>query len=101
MAAAVRRRGIVRHREGCPPWGASGDKSRSTVARIIEWTTGRKPSNATHWSTRTLAAELGTNRAMVNRVWRANGLKPHLIRTFKLSNDRRFMEKLTDVVGCI
>ena len=58
-----------------------------------------EPANATHWSTRTLAAELGTSRAMVNRVWRANGLKPHLIRTFKLSNDRRFVEKLTDVVG--
>ena len=68
-------------------------------AKIIEWTTRKKPGNATHWSCRTLAAELGTNRALVNRVWRANGLKPHLSRTFKLSNDRRFAEKMMDVVG--
>jgi transposase len=69
------------------------------ATRIIEWTTQKKPKNATHWSCRTLARELGTSRAMVNRVWRANGLKPHLCRTFKLSNDRRFVEKLVDVVG--
>ena len=69
------------------------------TTRIIEWTTQRKPENATHWSCRTLARELGTSHAMVNRVWRANGLKPHLIRTFKLSNDKRFIEKVTDVVG--
>ena len=68
-------------------------------AKIIEYTTQKKPKNATHWSCRTLAKELGTSRAMVNRVWQANGLKPHLIRTFKLSNDKRFIEKLTDVVG--
>jgi len=82
------------------PRGGRPATARSQLAeKIVEWTTQRKPKNATHWSTRTLAAELGTNRAMVNRVWRANGLKPHLIRTFKLSNDRRFVEKLTDVVG--
>jgi len=82
------------------PRGGRPATSRSQLAgKILEWTTQRKPKNATHWSTRTLAAELGTSRAMVNRVWRANGLKPHLIRTFKLSNDRRFVEKLTDIVG--
>lgn len=69
------------------------------AAKIIEWTTQRKPQNATHWSTRMLAKELGTTRSMVNRVWRANGLQPHLLRTFKVSNDRRFEEKLVDVVG--
>ena len=69
------------------------------TTRIIEWTTQRKPENATHWSCRTLAKELGTSHAMVNRVWRANGLKPHLIHTFKLSNDKRFIEKVIDVVG--
>jgi transposase len=69
------------------------------VGKIIEWTTGKKPANATHWSTRTLAVELGTSRSMVNRVWRANGLKPHLSRTFKISNDPRFAEKLSDIVG--
>lgn len=67
--------------------------------RIIERTTKGPPPHATHLSTRTLARELGTNRSMVNRVWQANGLKPHLVRTFKLSNDPHFVEKLVDVVG--
>jgi transposase len=69
------------------------------VARIIEWTTRHKPQDATHWSTRTLAKELGLSRSMVHRVWRGSSLKPHLSRTFKLSNDKQFVEKLTDVVG--
>ena len=82
------------------PRGGRPSKARDAMAtKIIEWTTRRKPENATHWSTRTLAAVLGTSRNMVSRVWRANGLKPHLSRTFKLSNDPLFVEKLTDVVG--
>ena len=67
--------------------------------KIVEATTRRKPPNATHWSTRTLAKALGTSPSMVLRVWHANQLKPHLGRTFKLSNDPRFVEKLVDVVG--
>jgi len=82
------------------PRGGRKPAARDAItAKIIEWTTQRKPDNATHWSVRTLAKELGTNRSMVNRVWQANGLKPHLSRTFKVSNDRRFEEKLVDVVG--
>jgi transposase len=74
--------------------------SRDAVAtKIIEMTTQQRPPNATHWSTRTLAKALGTSDSMVRRVWQANGLKPHLSRTFKLSNDPRFVEKLVDVVG--
>ena len=82
------------------PRGGRKPAARDAIAaKIIEWTTQRKPVSATHWSVRTLAKELGSNRSMVNRVWRANGLKPHLSRTFKVSNDRRFEEKLVDVVG--
>jgi transposase len=82
------------------PRGGRPPKARDELARkIVEMTTQRKPSNATHWSTRTLAEALGTSRSMVSRVWRANGLKPHLSRTFKVSNDPRFAEKLVDVVG--
>lgn len=82
------------------PRGGRKPTARDAIAeKIIEWTTQRKPHNATHWSTRMLAKELGTTRSMVNRVWWANGLKPHLSRTFKVSNDRRFEEKLVDVVG--
>jgi transposase len=67
--------------------------------KIVEYTTQRQPSNATHWSTNTLAKELGVSQSRVSRVWRANGLKPHLVRTFKVSNDPQFVEKLIDVVG--
>ncbi len=82
------------------PRGGRPPKARDDlVRRIIKMTTQQKPANATHWSTRTLAKALGTNRSLINRVWRANGLKPHLCRTFKVSNDPRFVEKLIDVVG--
>lgn len=67
--------------------------------KIVEYTTQRQPSNATHWSSNTLAKELGVSQSRVSRVWRANGLKPHLVRTFKVSNDPQFVEKLIDVVG--
>ena len=82
------------------PRGGRPPKARDDlVRRIIEMTTQQKPTNATHWSTRTLAKALGTNRSLVNRVWRAHGLKPHLSRTFKVSNDPHFADKLIDVVG--
>lgn len=66
---------------------------------IIKKTTQEKPANATHWSTRLLAEELNTTHSFVNRVWQSVGLKPHLEKTFKVSNDPHFEEKLTDVVG--
>lgn len=67
--------------------------------RIVEATTQTRPSDATHWSTRTLAKHLGVNRNRVQRVWAAAGLQPHHTRGFKLSNDPAFTEKLLDVVG--
>jgi len=70
-----------------------------TIETILRKTTREKPAGATHWSTRTLAKEVGVSRATVNRVWQAHGLKPHLSKTFKVSNDPRFAEKLRDVVG--
>ena len=69
------------------------------ASRIVETTTQERPAAATHWSTRTLAKHLGVKRDMVRRVWQAAGLKPHRVRTFKLSNDPRFVEKVRDVVG--
>jgi len=68
-------------------------------AEIIRKTTQEPPPHATHWSTRTLAKALGTSKETVRRVWRDNGLKPHLVKTFKVSNDPHFAEKLVDVVG--
>ena len=64
------------------------------VARLVELTTQSKPKAATHWSTRTMAEELGVSAASVSRHWRANGLKPHLTRGFKVSRDPKFVEKL-------
>ena len=62
-------------------------------------TTPQKPVNATHWSSRSMAAEAGVSEASVRRVWKAHGLKPHRVDSFKLSNDPRFTEKLEDIVG--
>jgi transposase len=63
-------------------------KVRDKVARkIIEATTQTRPAAATHWTTRTLAKKLGVSHSMVHRVWRANELKPHRVKTFKVSND--------------
>jgi len=66
---------------------------------LIRRTTQSKPANATHWSTRTMAAEMGVSEATVRRLWHAHGLKPHLVESFKISKDKRFAEKLEDVVG--
>jgi transposase len=70
-----------------------------TIESILHKTTREKPTAATHWSTRTMAKAVGVSKATVSRVWRANGLKPHLSKTFKVSNDPQFAEKLRDVVG--
>jgi len=68
-------------------------------SEIIRKTTTQTPPGATHWSTRSMAKASGVSAATVGRIWRANGLKPHLIKTFKVSNDPKFEEKLVDVVG--
>ena len=80
--------------------GGKGTRAQAALrARVIEATTQTVPEDATHWSCRSMARHLGTTHSFVNRVWRSHGLKPHLIRTFKLSNDPRFEEKLQEVVG--
>ena len=69
------------------------------VKRVVDMTLHNKPANVTHWSTRTMARAAGISEASVRRIWRAHGLKPHQMRTFKLGRDPRFQEKLEDVVG--
>lgn len=71
----------------------------SKVRSIVEATLHTKPANATHWSTRLMAKAQGVSQSTVRRIWRQHGLKPHLIRTFKVSHDKQFIEKLYDVVG--
>ena len=68
-------------------------------ARIVRLTLQAKPANATHWSTRSMAAEVGISAATVRRIWAAHGLKPHRLESFKLSRDPEFASKLEDVVG--
>jgi len=70
-----------------------------TIARIVELTTKTRPNGATHWSCRTMAAEVGVSPATVQRIWSQLGLQPHRVDTFKVSTDPRFAEKLVDVVG--
>jgi transposase len=68
-------------------------------ASLIDKTTQSIPSNATQWSTRSMAREMGISKASVSRIWRASGLKPHRVESFKVSNDPQFAEKLEAIVG--
>jgi transposase len=70
-----------------------------TVERVIRMTTQEKPVNATHWSTRSMAAAVQLSEATVRRIWHKHGLKPHLVETFKVSKDPRFAEKLEAIVA--
>ena len=100
MAALWRGRFIEHGIEGllkdAPRAGRTPSISR---ARLIEKTTQSTPRNATHWSTRTMAREMGISKASVSRIWRANGLKPHRVESFKVSNDPHFADKLEAIVG--
>src|SRR5680860_259630 len=73
--------------------------SQEVIDQIVDLTQNSSPEGETHWSTRTMAKRVGVSKDTVQRVWSARGLKPHLVKTFKLSNDPRFEEKLIDVVG--
>ncbi len=73
--------------------------TKEAVQEVIRKTTQETPANATHWSTRSMARATGLSAATIRRIWRRHGLKPHRVRTFKLSNDPRFVEKLEEVIG--
>jgi len=97
-----RRRFIERRLDGLvdePRPGAPRTISDDDVERVIVRTLEEKPADATHWSTRDLAAKVGMSASSVGRIWQAFGLKPWLIDTFKLSEDPMFVEKVRDVVG--
>jgi transposase len=69
------------------------------VKAIVEATLHTTPKDGTHWSTRTMAKDQGVSHATIQRIWEAHGLQPHRLKNFKLSQDKHFEEKLTDVVG--
>ena len=73
--------------------------NRETVERILFLTTERVPLEATHWSTRLMARYAGVTQWQVRQVWQAADIKPHRLKTFKLSRDPRFAEKVIDLVG--
>lgn len=91
--------GIEALKKDAPRPGRTRTITDRWVKKVLEMTLHEKPAKATHWSTRTMAAAAGISEASVRRIWRAHGLKPHLVRTFKLSRDPEFTEKLEDVVG--
>lgn len=91
--------GVVGLEKDAPRPGRTPSIADETVANVVRMTTQQKPPNATHWSTRTMAAAAGISDASVRRIWRKHGLKPHLIKTFKLSRDPQFAEKLEAIVG--
>jgi len=73
--------------------------SDAQVEEVVVRTLESTPQDATHWSTRSLAAELGLSQSAVSRIWRAFGLQPHRQESWKLSKDPLFIEKVRDVVG--
>jgi len=73
--------------------------SQRKINAVIEATLHTKPPNATHWSTRTMAKAQKLSEASIRRIWKRHNLKPHLVSAFKLSRDKRFVEKLCDIVG--
>jgi len=87
-------------RAGIAPDLPRGGRNPTVDAReVVRRTTQTLPDHATHWSTRTLAKVVGVGATTIGRVWRSHGLKPHLIKTFKVSRDPQCVEQLEDVVG--
>lgn len=94
---------FLRHRlAGLKDRPRPGVKKKITdeqVAEVVRRTLEEKPPDATHWSTRSMAAATGISRTSINTIWRAFNLQPHRAETFKLSTDPRFVEKVRDIVG--
>jgi transposase len=103
MAALWRGRFIALGIDGllkdAPRPGRTPAISAAIVSEVIAKTTQSTPANATHWSRSTMAREMSISDSTVGRIWRANGLKPHRVDTFKVSNDPNFADKLEAIVG--
>jgi transposase len=93
---ALRLRGLEKD---APRPGRLPKVPQAKVEAVVEATLHSTPPNETHWSARSMAKSQGLSRMTVQRIWKQYNLKPHLIETFKLSKDKRFLEKLYDVVG--
>jgi transposase len=82
-----------------PRPGRTPTITAAKIQEVIRRTTQEKPLNATHWSTRSMAEIVGRSEKSVRRIWHKHGLRPHLARTFKVSNDPEFAEKLEAIIG--
>ncbi|MGA9335055.1 MAG: IS630 family transposase [Rudaea sp.] len=91
--------GVEALKKDRPRAGRPARMNAAKIKQIVHLTTQTQPGNATQWSTRLMAERVGVSDTTVLRVWHAHGLKPHRVRTFKLSNDPQFTEKLEDIVG--
>jgi transposase len=85
-------------RDGTRP-GRKPPLSAETIQQVVHKTLHEKPRAGTHWSIRKMAAATRLSYSSVQRIWKAHELKPHRGKTFKLSNDKRFVEKVQDIVG--
>jgi len=85
--------------EIAPGRGRKPIYSTEQIKGVIDATLQTKPKGMTHWSCRVMAASQQMSKSTVSNVWRSHNLKPHLTKTFKLSRDPKFLDKLTDVVG--
>jgi transposase len=92
-------RGIEGLRRDASRPGRKPPLSAAVIERVVQMTLHEKPPAGTHWTARKLAAAVGLSHTSVQRIWVAHGLKPHLSRSFKLSNDPMFCEKVQDIVG--
>src|SRR5580658_5570808 len=91
--------GLAGLEKDAPRPGRAPTITSAKVQEVVRKTTQEKPTNATHWSTRTMAEAAGLSEKSVRRIWHKNGLKPHLARRFKVSTDPKFAEKLEAIVG--
>jgi len=91
--------GLAALEKDAPRPGRTVTITPAKVREVIRKTTREKPSESTHWSTRTMAKATGLSEKSIRRIWHKHGLKPHLTRTFKVSTDPLFAEKLEAIVG--
>ena len=91
--------GVEALEKDAPRPGRTPTITAAQIQEVVRKTTQEKPANATHWSTRSMAEAAGLSEKTIRRIWHQHGLKPHLARTFKLSNDPQFAEKLETIIG--
>jgi transposase len=93
------RKGVAGIEKDAPRPGRQKPLADEVVEEVVRKTTQEQPAKGTHWSSRSLAKVMGLSASTILRVWKRHGLKPHRVKTFKLSKDPKFVEKLEDIIG--